>query len=94
MTAKRLKNILIYFIHDRKLKRYAVRYIKGRLIDIGCGTKPYKNLLAPHVTEHVGVDHEGTLHDRTNVDLFGTAYEILLRISPLIRRFVTQSWSI
>lgn len=74
--AKRLKNLLIYSIHDRELKRSATRYIKGRLIDIGCGTKPYKNLLSPYVTEHIGVDHEGTHHDRSNIDLFGTAYEI------------------
>lgn len=74
--AKRLKNLLIYSIHDRALKRYAATYLKGRLIDIGCGTKPYKDLLAPYVTQHIGVDHQDTKHDRSAIDLFGTAYEI------------------
>lgn len=74
--AKKLKNLLIYSIHDRELKRHAAKYFRGRLLDIGCGTKPYKNLLAPYVTEHVGVDHEDTRHNRSNVDFFGTAYEI------------------
>ena len=74
--AKKLKNWLIYRIHDRELKRSAKQYLSGRLLDIGCGNKPYKDLLAPYVTEHVGVDHADTQHDKSNIDLFGTAYEI------------------
>ena len=74
--AKDLKSLLIYQIHDRELKQCAVSYLSGRLIDIGCGTKPYKNLLSPYVTEHVGVDHEATFHEKSHVDIFGTAYQI------------------
>lgn len=74
--AKEIKNILINRIHDRQLKQYASEYFSGRLIDIGCGTKPYKDLLAPYITEHIGVDHQNTLHDKSNIDRFGTAYEI------------------
>jgi SAM-dependent methyltransferase len=74
--AKEIKNILVNKIHDNQLKIYASNYLRGRLVDIGCGVKPYQELLAPYVSEHVGVDHEGTFHDKANIDLFGTAYEI------------------
>lgn len=74
--AKDLKSLLIYQIHDQELKQCAVRYLTGRLIDIGCGIKPYKNLLDPYVTEHIGVDHEATLHENSHIDIFGTAYQI------------------
>ena len=74
--AYEFKNILINHIHDQELIRYASKNLSGRLVDIGCGTKPYKNLLAPYVKEHIGVDHENTFHDKSNIDLFGTAYEI------------------
>lgn len=74
--AKEIKNILINRIHDRLLKQSASEYLSGRLIDIGCGTKPYKNLLAPYVTEHIGVDHQETLHEKSNIDRFRTAYNI------------------
>lgn len=74
--AKELKNILINSIHDKQLLDYAERYLSGNLIDIGCGIKPYKDMLSPFVEEHVGVDHEATFHDKSNVDLFGTAYDI------------------
>jgi ubiquinone/menaquinone biosynthesis C-methylase UbiE len=48
----------------------------GRLIDIGCGEKPYSQMFRPYITEHVGVDHEGSLHDLSHADLVGTAYAL------------------
>lgn len=74
--AEEIKNILIYHLHDRQLMHYASKYLSGRLIDIGCGEKPYKDLLASYVTEHIGLDHNQTFHDKSNVDIFGTASEI------------------
>jgi len=74
--ARKRSNLLTARIHDRELKRCAGQYLKGRLADIGCGDKPYSDLLAPFVEEHVGIDHEGTQHDRSRVDLTGTAYDI------------------
>lgn len=74
--AKDLKNILINHIHDKQLLDYTDRYLSGSLLDIGCGTKPYKGLLSPFVNKHIGVDHEETFHDKSNIDLFGTAYKI------------------
>src|SRR3972149_6124254 len=74
--AREIKNILVNQIIEKELKRCASRYLSGRLIDIGCGMKPYENLLAPYVSEHVGVDHKDSIHNRSNVDLVGTAYKI------------------
>jgi len=70
------KSWLVNSIFKRELQRVAKQYATGRLIDIGCGTKPFKKLFAPYVTEHIGVDHENTIHDQSNIDLFGTAYSI------------------
>ena len=33
-------------------------------------------MLAPYVQAHIGVDHQDTLHDKSNIDRFGTAYDI------------------
>jgi SAM-dependent methyltransferase len=74
--AKEIKNILINRIHDRQLEKNASKHFFGRLVDIGCGTKPYKGLLAPYVKAHIGVDHQETLHDKSSIDRFGTAYDI------------------
>jgi SAM-dependent methyltransferase len=74
--AREIKNILINSIIEKELRNCAFKYLSGRMIDIGCGIKPYKDLLAPYVAEHIGVDHKDSLHDKENIDLFGTAYEI------------------
>jgi SAM-dependent methyltransferase len=70
------KNVLVLGILQKALKQKGERYLFGSLIDIGCGIKPYSKLLEPFVSDHVGVDHEVTFHDKSNIDLFGTAYEI------------------
>src|SRR5215510_637104 len=41
------------------LARLAPR-ARGRLLDVGCGDKPYQHLFQPHVSEYVGVETEHT----------------------------------
>ena len=69
-------NFLVNIIFENYFSELASKYIKGKMIDIGCGIKPYKEMLSHLVTEHIGVDHEITVHDQSNIDLFGTAYNI------------------
>jgi SAM-dependent methyltransferase len=33
---------------------------RGRLLDVGCGQRPYESLFLPHVSEYVGIEHEAT----------------------------------
>ena len=88
--AHEIKNILVNNIHDRMLKTYATTYIRGCLIDIGCGIKPYKKKLAAYVTKHVGIDHIDTLHDKTNIDIFGTAYNLPISTESFNLQFVLR----
>ncbi len=69
-------NYLVNKIFEDNFLEITNKYTKGKLIDIGCGVKPYKDMLSHLVTEHVGVDHQITVHDKSNIDLFGTAYNI------------------
>lgn len=41
------------------LKRVAPK-AHGRLLDVGCGTKPYEQIFLPFVTEYLGIEHEAT----------------------------------
>jgi SAM-dependent methyltransferase len=36
---------------------------RGRLLDVGCGTKPYVPIFRPYVTEYIGLEREGTFTD-------------------------------
>ncbi len=41
------------------LARFAPR-TRGRLLDVGCGDKPYEHIFRPFVSEYLGVEHEAT----------------------------------
>lgn len=69
-------NILVQGILQHHLVETAKKYLIGNLLDIGCGTKPYKDLLSKLVDTHTGIDYSGTLHNRSNIDTFSTAYNI------------------
>lgn len=71
--------ILSLFINNNFLIRKSLRkaidknknYLKGNLIDFGCGTKPYKKLLLK-VDNYIGVDYkiEGREESQKKVDVF------------------------
>jgi len=56
----------------------AERYARGRLVDIGCGSKPWQAAFAPYATEHVGVDLVDSKRAPGSVDIIGGAYEVPL----------------
>lgn len=74
--AREIHNLLVNSLHDDALFSRASLHLHGRLIDIGCGTKPYAGRLSPRIVAHVGLDHVDTMHEKSNIDLFGTAYDI------------------
>lgn len=74
--ARSWKSLLVYRIMDQDMRRCARLYLRGRLLDIGCGTKPYAAILREHVTEHVGVDRESPFDATARPELVGTAYSI------------------
>jgi SAM-dependent methyltransferase len=59
-------------VHKECVARVA-RYATGRLLDVGCGDKPYIDILSPYVDSYVGLEHPATLHQNDMIDLFGDA---------------------
>lgn len=74
--AKSLRNLLVYHLHDTALATALSSHAHGRLIDIGCGTKPYERLVRLYASEHIGLDRADPFNENARVDLIGTAYEI------------------
>ncbi len=69
-------NWLVHRILEKHLARIAREHARGRLLDIGCGEKPYRTLFAPFVKEHIGLDHAETQHGHAAIDLYGYAEAI------------------
>lgn len=53
----------IRYAFYKNIRRY-IPHLKGKLLDFGCGRKPYQDLFS--VTEYVGVDMAETGHDHKN----------------------------
>src|SRR5205823_2064578 len=47
--------------------------LEGRVLDVGCGAKPYRALLGPRVTEYVGLDRADA---NGHADVVGDAHEL------------------
>lgn len=63
---------------ERAISTAAANYARGRLIDIGCGEKPYRTQFAAFIDEHVGVDHPDSPHALNHVDVLAVADSIPL----------------
>lgn len=35
---------------------------RGRLLDVGCGDKPFERIFRPHVDEYLGIEHKATFY--------------------------------
>jgi len=53
---------------------YASTFAKGKLLDIGCGNKPYKSLLAPFIHSYTGIDG----HSK-KADIHGNFFKIPIK---------------
>lgn len=50
--------------------------IRGSVLDLGCGTRPFEKDILQHASEYVGVDWGNTLHG-THADIFSDLNETL-----------------
>jgi len=76
-------NWLIFSIINPSLKKRLRQHAHGTLLDIGCGVKPYEEMASFYVQKHIGIDHVGTLHNQSNIDLSSTAYQIPFKESSV-----------
>jgi SAM-dependent methyltransferase len=56
-------------INNESLARH-LRLLGGIVIDLGCGTSPYKDDILQVATRYIGVDWQHGVHDQRNVDVF------------------------
>lgn len=56
---------------------FASSNAKGVLLDIGCGRKPYKELFAPFVDEHIGLEYSPeSVYRGCDANIFGDAMKL------------------
>jgi SAM-dependent methyltransferase len=71
------------YLHPRFLAKRALQQwvaseapaARGRLLDVGCGRKPYAALFS-HVTSHIGLDVPSSMHGLAQVDVAGVGWAL------------------
>jgi len=71
INAKKTSSILVNQLHIDLLVKYK-EYMKGRLLDAGCGEKPYSLLYNDLVDSSIGCDVESCIHDKDSIDVYAT----------------------
>ena len=62
---------LQWWLLIRALEALAPR-ARGRLLDVGCGDKPYERIFRPYVDEYLGIEHEATF-SATAASVYGAS---------------------
>ena len=75
-------NWLLHHYYILSLERNA-EHLKGRILDIGCGRKPFREFIERQCKKYVGLEHPATLHGMRSVDVAGNA---------LILPFINESF--
>lgn len=82
-------NYLVYTPLIRDLESSITQYATGRVIDIGCGNKPYENIFKERTTEYIGCDiMQSSLQ---KVDILCPANNIPLPDNSFDTAFSTQT---
>lgn len=61
-------NWLAYKINAKCLHTH-LQFIKGKVVDLGCGSAPYKETIRDCAVDYVGVDWGNSFHDISKVDI-------------------------
>lgn len=70
---------------------YKLRHlVTGRVLDVGCSTKPYKPLYAGRFTQYIGVDVPFSDHSKAFIDVFGRGEHLPFRSSAFDTVLLTE----
>lgn len=90
---KRIKSLhhnLVLKYHINPVLSELKKHAFGRLIDIGCGDKPFCAVLKNQVEEYIGVDHPETLHAKDKIDVFADVYNLPFEDNSFDSAILTQ----
>lgn len=59
----------------------AIKYAKGRLLDVGCGNKPFLHMFEKKINNYVGIEMPSTRHINREIDVFASGQNIPFKSS-------------
>jgi SAM-dependent methyltransferase len=69
-------NWLIHHYQIVSVEKYVHQYIGGYVLDVGCGIKPYQEIIEQSSTMYIGLDYADAHHGFSQVDVIGSALNL------------------
>jgi ubiquinone/menaquinone biosynthesis C-methylase UbiE len=71
-----IQGLLVNTISHKEVKNALRKYACGKMLDIGCGAKPFAAHAKNLVAEHLGLDHNSTGKPGCRADIAASAYDV------------------
>jgi len=73
-----LHQSLIEKYHVGLVRRAIIKYSRGRVLDVGCGNKPFYPYIKDIIDQYIGLEHKDSIHAKEKAEILGTADNIPL----------------
>lgn len=73
---------MVHYITLKNFVRVFEKYITNKkeiLFDLGCGRKPYHDLISLYFRKHIGLEYPNPNHHDDNADIYGSAYHTAIK---------------
>ena len=72
-------NWLVNKLNREHIAAAAGAHVRGRLLDLGCGQRPFEDMLLEHAGSYVGLEYDRQRYRLTPPDIWGSALDLPFR---------------
>jgi len=73
-----LHQSLIEKYHVSLVRKAIIKYSRGKVLDVGCGNKPFYPYIKNTIDQYIGLEHKDSIHAKDKADILGSADDISL----------------
>lgn len=85
-----LHRSLIEKYHVSLVREAIIKYSRGKVLDVGCGNKPFYPHIKNTIDQYIGLEHIDSIHAKEEADILGSADNISLPDNHVDTVILTQ----
>ena len=85
-----LHQSLIEKYHVSLVRKAIIQYSRGKVLDVGCGNKPFYPYIKNTIDQYIGLEHKDSIHAKDKAEILGSADNIPLPDNHVDTVILTQ----
>ncbi|MBN1415298.1 MAG: class I SAM-dependent methyltransferase [Bacteroidales bacterium] len=85
-----LHQSLIDKYHVELVRQAIIKYSRGKVLDVGCGDKPFYSDIQEKIEQYIGLEHKDSIHAKDKAEILGSADSIPLPDNHVDTVILTQ----